>query len=122
MKNADEIMAEYLLKGGKMLSKTCQTCGTPLFEYKGETLCVVCREQKETGANESESASSDSQAAGDSSQVGMASFSPEVESIRRELFSTLITLCARVREEQRPEDCLILMECIEKGVDALTRL
>ncbi|HWQ62924.1 MAG TPA: Sjogren's syndrome/scleroderma autoantigen 1 family protein [Methanospirillum sp.] len=37
-------MAEYLLKGGKMLAKTCQNCGSPLFEYKGETSCVVCKE------------------------------------------------------------------------------
>ncbi|NTW92707.1 MAG: hypothetical protein HGA40_04620, partial [Methanoregulaceae archaeon] len=43
MKREDEIMAEYLLKGGKMLSKSCPSCGCPLFEYKGETFCVVCR-------------------------------------------------------------------------------
>ena len=37
-------MAEYLLKGGKMLEKSCKTCGCPLFEVKGKTLCVVCAE------------------------------------------------------------------------------
>src|SRR5512136_2871683 len=42
----DEIMAEYLLKGGKMLEKTCKTCGCPLFEVKGKTLCVVCAENE----------------------------------------------------------------------------
>jgi len=41
-KKEDEIMAEYLLKGGKMLEKTCRQCGCPQFEYKGKTLCVVC--------------------------------------------------------------------------------
>src|SRR5512136_1937037 len=40
----DEIMAEYLLKGGKMLEKSCKTCGCPLFEVKGKTMCVVCAE------------------------------------------------------------------------------
>ncbi|MCK4269102.1 MAG: hypothetical protein KAW93_01335, partial [Methanogenium sp.] len=45
MKADDEIMAEYLLKGGKMLSKTCPECGAPLFEVKGETKCVVCAEK-----------------------------------------------------------------------------
>jgi UPF0148 protein len=40
----DDIMAECLLSGGKMLSKACKVCGSPLFEVKGETLCVVCRE------------------------------------------------------------------------------
>ena len=42
----DEIMAEYLLKGGKMLEKTCPACGCPMFEYKKKTFCVVCAEKK----------------------------------------------------------------------------
>jgi UPF0148 protein len=46
MRKPDEIMAEYLLKGGKMLAKTCPDCNSPLFEYKGETFCVVCREEQ----------------------------------------------------------------------------
>ena len=46
MRKPDEIMAEYLLKGGKMLAKTCPDCGSPLFEYKGETFCSVCREDQ----------------------------------------------------------------------------
>ena len=41
----DEIMAEYLLKGGKMLEKSCPACGCPLFEYKKKTFCVVCAEK-----------------------------------------------------------------------------
>jgi len=45
MRKPDEIMAEYLLKGGKMLAKTCSSCGSPLFECKGKTLCVVCQEE-----------------------------------------------------------------------------
>ena len=44
VRKEDEIMAEYLLKGGKMLEKSCKTCGCPLFEVKGKTLCVVCEE------------------------------------------------------------------------------
>ncbi len=52
MRKPDEIMAEYLLKGGKMLAKTCQNCGSPLFEYKGETFCVVCRENESTSKDE----------------------------------------------------------------------
>ena len=44
VRKEDEIMAEHLLKGGKMLEKSCKTCGCPLFEVKGKTLCVVCAE------------------------------------------------------------------------------
>lgn len=40
-------MAEYLLKGGKMLSKPCPTCGSPMFTYKGKTFCVVCNEKEQ---------------------------------------------------------------------------
>ncbi|WP_409199189.1 Sjogren's syndrome/scleroderma autoantigen 1 family protein [Methanospirillum lacunae] len=52
-------MAEYLLKGGKMLAKTCQNCGSPLFEYKGETSCVVCKESdlEAMGENKGDSVS-----------------------------------------------------------------
>ena len=39
-------MAEYLLKGAKMLGKSCPECGSPLFTVNGETYCVVCRENK----------------------------------------------------------------------------
>ena len=46
VRKEDEIMAEYLLKGGKMLEKSCKTCGCPLFEVKGKTLCVVCEENQ----------------------------------------------------------------------------
>src|SRR5665647_2649803 len=46
VRKEDEIMAEYLLKGGKMLEKSCKTCGCPLFEVKGKTLCVVCAENE----------------------------------------------------------------------------
>jgi len=52
MRKPDEIMAEYLLKGGKMLAKTCQDCGSPLFEYKGETFCGVCREAEQSAKAE----------------------------------------------------------------------
>ncbi|MDD3976831.1 MAG: autoantigen p27 domain-containing protein [Methanomicrobium sp.] len=52
MKNPEDIMADYLLKGAKMLDKSCPECGLPLFNVKGETYCVVCRdyENKNTSA------------------------------------------------------------------------
>ena len=58
MKKPDEIMAEYLLKGGKMLAKTCNECGSPLFEYKGKTGCVVCEYTKQEESQARESADS----------------------------------------------------------------
>ncbi|MCD6484635.1 MAG: hypothetical protein J7L47_05925 [Candidatus Odinarchaeota archaeon] len=37
-----QIMSKLLLKGAKMLGKSCTKCGTPLFEYKGQTFCPKC--------------------------------------------------------------------------------
>lgn len=56
MRDSDEIMAEYLLKGAKMLGKTCPECGSPLFTVNGETYCVVCRENKAQSAKAATSA------------------------------------------------------------------
>ena len=56
MKKPDEIMAEYLLKGGKMLAKTCKECGSPLFEYKGTAASSVSNKQDglKSGTGESQ--------------------------------------------------------------------
>jgi UPF0148 protein len=35
-------MADLLLKGGKMLNKSCPECNTPLFQYEGKTFCPKC--------------------------------------------------------------------------------
>ncbi|MBQ4415223.1 MAG: hypothetical protein II861_03915 [Methanomicrobium sp.] len=58
MRDSDEIMAEYLLKGAKMLGKTCPECGSPLFTVNGETYCVVCRENKAQSAKAATAAAS----------------------------------------------------------------
>jgi len=49
MSRPDEIMAQYLLEGGKMLAESCPMCHNPLFEYKKIRQCVVCQ----SGENES---------------------------------------------------------------------
>ncbi len=35
-------MAEILLKGGKMLNRSCPKCNAPLFQYQGRTFCPRC--------------------------------------------------------------------------------
>nr|WP_301663287.1 autoantigen p27 domain-containing protein [Methanoculleus sp. FWC-SCC1] len=109
-------MAEYLLKGGKMLSKSCKKCGFPLFEYKGETICVVCPIEPETA--ESASAAPDmpvKHAAPAAPQVSHDSLSGAVE-------QTLIALCDRIRNEPRPDECLCLMQAVKTGAEALAIL
>lgn len=116
----DEIMADYLLKRGKMLSKTCPDCGSPLFDYHGEVFCVVCRErnmEKESSKNESEVREiavkkhiMDLSAAAGPDNLGL---------IEDELVSVIIEFCRRVKAEKDAEECLLLMKCIEKGASAL---
>jgi UPF0148 protein len=123
-------MAEYLLKGGKMLAKTCPKCGSPLFEYKGETFCVVCADQeqtgtKKTGVNSSASGTGKTEAGGGPGphyRERMEPVSPENEGIEAEIQVTIIHLCGRIRAESDPENCLILMDCVARGIEALKGL
>jgi Uncharacterized Zn-finger containing protein len=39
--NIDKI-SEMLLRGGKMLSRHCPTCNSPLFKFGEEIICPVC--------------------------------------------------------------------------------
>jgi len=124
MKADDEIMAEYLLTGGKMLSKTCPECGAPLFEVRGETKCVVCAEKGarnivDANVNRAEAEVSKQESVKEAHPTNTVCVS---ENLVHELEKTVIMLCRRVQEEKRSDDCLILMECIQKGVDSLNSL
>ncbi|HVN66282.1 MAG TPA: Sjogren's syndrome/scleroderma autoantigen 1 family protein [Methanomicrobiales archaeon] len=127
-RNPDDIMAECLLRGGKMLPKACRACGSPLFEVKGETLCVVCREQgkpKETGTGAAapgaaSPAPADREipaAPGAGAQVPGGETDEE-----RELRLAIAILARRAREETDPDRCLALMEAARNGALALSFL
>ena len=45
-----------------------------------------------------------------------------VDSLAGEIEATIRCLCKRVQEEQRPEDCRTLMECVRIGMEALRAL
>jgi UPF0148 protein len=138
VRKEDEIMAEYLLKGGKMLEKACRTCGCPLFEVKGKTLCVVCAEnevsdkdKKDTKKGKKAAAVPEkAEAAAPVHDNGTAciceeepgddSFSgDEGEMLAEELAMTIHALCERVRNEKDPADVLTLMNSIKAGCEAL---
>lgn len=36
-------MADILLKGGKMLNRSCPECNAPLFQQEGRTFCARCQ-------------------------------------------------------------------------------
>jgi UPF0148 protein len=120
VKNADTIMAEYLLKGGKMLARACSECGSPLFEVKGETLCVVCRERKvkPKGAAAEGAAAEPALAAG----AHMAIPAGGPDSCEEELAATLVALCRRARDERNAERCLAFTEGAKRCAEALAVL
>ncbi len=116
-KSPDEIMAEYLLKGGKMLSKTCPVCHSPLFEYKGETFCVVCKEdslQNQTTRPPVPPPRSGFEGAG---QEPVAP-----GGLEDEFALTLRTLLMQAREEQDSTRILNLMKSVKKGAEAYALL
>ncbi len=113
-KSSDEIMAEYLLKGARMLSRGCPACGSPLFEIKGETRCVVCAEAHREVPPVMGPVPNP--------PTGVTTPSTGVSDVAEELSRSLVTLCRKVREESDPERCLILMEAVGEGIEALKRL
>ncbi|MDG6255990.1 MAG: Sjogren's syndrome/scleroderma autoantigen 1 family protein [Methanomicrobiaceae archaeon] len=119
MKKPDEIMADYLLKGGKMLSKACNACGSPLFEYKGETLCVVCAEQ---GGEITEAPAARAPNEAPPAPELPTPAGSGVSALAEELDRTLVYLCERIRSEARAEDCLMLMECVAQGIEVRRHL
>jgi UPF0148 protein len=117
MKSEDEIMAKYLLQGGKMLSKTCPACGCPLFEVKGETFCVVCREEQ-TGTKGGKGQAGEKQSAARKPGTTGSAGKPTGSELAGTLDETLASLALRVRDEPDPERVLILMNAIKRGIEA----
>ena len=128
-KKEDEIMAEYLLKGGKMLEKSCSTCGCPMFQYKGKTFCVVCaeREQEIKDKNAPKQGTSPQSQPPPVTTGAVQGTSPapapiDTSALEDELVATVHNLCARIRSEEDPDRCLTLMDSIKTGIKALTCL
>lgn len=121
-RSPDEIMAEHLLKGGKMLSKTCPVCYSPLFEYKGETLCVVCQEEQKTKSTDSGPIAG-AVPASPKGQVRAASSAQEAPGGLEEEFAlTIGTLLREAREERDSARILTLMDAVKHGAEAYALL
>lgn len=116
MKREDEIMADYLLKGGKMLSACCPSCGCPLFEVKGETVCVVCRETQGREGQEQPVP------AGEAIPAAAEPAGTEHQALAENLERTLVALALRIREEPDPDRVMVLMNSLKRGIEALRLL
>jgi UPF0148 protein len=117
-KKPDDVMAEYLLKGAKMLAKTCPTCGSPLFTYKDRTFCVMCELENEKLSERTKKQPRkpvDISKAENRAPVSSTELSCALE-------TTLITLSERIACEPDPDRCLSLMNTVKKGIEALKLL
>jgi UPF0148 protein len=122
VRKEDEIMAEHLLKGGKMLEKSCKTCGCPLFEVKGKTLCVVCAENVTAAPKSAQAAEPVSPAHHEhvhTCSCGEDHDEPCDGGLADELAMTIFSLCERIQNEKDPENVLALMNALKAGTEAL---
>jgi UPF0148 protein len=125
-KKEDEIMAEYLLKGGKMLEKTCKVCGCPMFEYRKKTFCVVCAERElEQGSMDAPQTGTKTRSPPKPTGTGMVQESSGAPvpagtaALADELATTVYKLCVRIRVEEDPDRCLTMMNAVKIGIEAL---
>ena len=119
MKTEDEIMASYLLTGGKMLSETCEDCGAPLFEIEGKQCCVVCKELGKPGNSGDDQLNAPEMAAKNLPQVSNETI-PSYASVAESLETTICALCKRAMDAPRAEDVKLYMDAVRAGTDALS--
>lgn len=123
-----------------MLEKSCKTCGCPLFEVKGKTLCVVCAENEPKNAKGAKKGAAP--AAGAVEQVSAAASGHGHSNgstctcgedhdedsctcgdgdggLADELAFTIHSLCERIQNEKDPENVLLLMNAVKEGTEAL---
>ncbi|GAB7017065.1 Sjogren's syndrome/scleroderma autoantigen 1 family protein [Methanogenium cariaci] len=121
MKTEDEVMASYLLTGGRMLSVTCDDCGAPLFEIEGKQCCVVCKEIGKPGVSEDNTQDLPEKSEAPKSQV-QAKISPLSESVTESLENAICALCKKAMDASRSEDAKLYMDAVRAGTDALQGL
>ena len=120
VRKEDEIMADYLLKGGKMLEKSCKTCGCPLFEVKGKTLCVVCAEHENAEKSGTAPVLPPVHNHGPECSCGEhVEESCEGGFLADVLANTILSLCERIQNEKDPDNVLALMNAVKSGTESL---
>ena len=106
-----------------MLEKSCKTCGCPLFEVKGKTLCVVCEENTPLSKNNEPGKENDSPPTA-VNEGGFQSLAAAGDGLMLagQLAGTLLSLCERIRNEKDPNHVLTLMAAVKTGAESLNIL
>lgn len=116
----EDIMADYLLKGGKMLSDSCTVCGAPLFDYSGEVFCVVCREKgTDQEIEQTPEPQKNTEPIQSEEHQSKERFTPVPGSLLEDCDAALLTLFERISDERmRPDELLVLSEAILNCITA----
>ncbi|WP_246496105.1 Sjogren's syndrome/scleroderma autoantigen 1 family protein [Methanocalculus chunghsingensis] len=119
-------MADYLLKGAKMLAKTCPVCHAPLFEYKGERFCVLCANNPRSEDNEEkppaplqEETTAYKEPVIEESHQPRILQSAQQSSVEEAITASISILSQRMAAEPDPSRCLIYMQTIREGAEAI---
>lgn len=116
-----------------MLEKSCKTCGCPLFEVKGKTLCVVCAENgpaqnaapashavaQPAGAPHAHHHDHGECSCGEDHDEDSCECNDDESGLTEELAFTIHSLCLRIQNERDPKEVLILMNAVKSGTEAL---
>ena len=107
-----------------MLEKSCKTCGCPLFEVKGKTLCVVCAENE--SAPQAPAAAAEHHVHEHGAGCGCGEDHDEDSctcdedgGLTEELAFTVHSLCLRIQNEKDAGQVLTLMQAVKTGTEAL---
>lgn len=129
MRKPDDIMAEYLLGGAKMLAEVCPVCSAPLFEVNGKKLCVVCSEAAKKTQTSPDQKTTSPQKKPESTleniRVIMPKYTetksseiPVAEEIPNVLDTLILQFAHRAESEPDPARCLTYMECIRTAAES----
>jgi len=119
-----------------MLEKSCKTCGCPLFEVKGKTICIVCAENeaaKKTAKGAKAPAAPAAVAephvhhvhgegcgcGGDHDEDSCTCGDDDDGMLTDEVAMTVFSLCERIQNEKDPDHVLTLMQAVKAGTEAL---
>jgi UPF0148 protein len=127
VRKPDDIMAEYLLGGAKMLADLCPKCRAPMFEVSGRRVCVICSEVAEASQTEVPKVTvvDGVTSLPEKVQVIMPKYAKEQSvptpvpgNIIPRLDALILQFCTRAEAEPEPARCRTYMKCIRTAAEA----
>lgn len=91
-----------------MLSSHCPKCGSPLFEFRGKTICPVCDEEKVSKKEKPEE--------------GAKARKPPRDKLEYVLLRKLDKLADELEKETNPRSMSEILELIRSTLDTLDRI